>query len=201
MSNSILKIATICALIISFFNSNGYPFSDICQCEFDTQDYQAIGYFAGTCSYAMDPTRKKCELRRAGDYYDVRKSLLNEKLFGNPNVLYPQFIPKVLVLYKEPRVILDFNPVQFFSFLMRSSYLVAPFLDDKQKNYIDEILLKTLNIYGKEMLPIFAGLRNEKSFEIETVFMTVKKGSIKFSISIDGRKFFICSKVLPPLEE
>ncbi len=110
-------------------------------------------------------------------------------------------MPKILVLYKEPRVILDFNPILFFSFLMRSSYLVAPFLDDKQKTYIDGMLLKTLKKNGKEMLLIFAGLEIEKHFEIETVLMTVKKSSITFSIDIAGMKYIVCSKVLPPLEE
>jgi|GEM_PF-4950905 len=200
MSHSLLTLFIVFALIISLSHVQGFS-SDVCQCEFDTPNYQAIGYFAGTCSYTMDATRKKCELRRAGDYYDIKKKLLNEKTFGNPFQQYSQFNQKLLRLHEEPRTILDFEPVQFFAFIMRSSYLAAPFIDDTQKEYIDRMLITITKEYGNDMLYAFAGLRDNNFFEVETASIYVKKGIAIFKVDINKSKFYICTKILPYFNE
>ncbi|GAH50430.1 unnamed protein product [marine sediment metagenome] len=65
MGVKILQI--IASIFFIFIISQPLSFSDTytCKCEFDTNEYEATGYFSGTCSYTMNETRKKCEIRRA----------------------------------------------------------------------------------------------------------------------------------------
>lgn len=76
MRAKILQI--IPAIFFILIISQPLSFSDTytCKCEFDTDRYEAIGYFAGTRSYTMDETRGKCQLRRAEDYQDIKRSLI-----------------------------------------------------------------------------------------------------------------------------
>lgn len=195
-------IAGIFFLIV--INQN-VTFSDTytCKCEFDTDEYEAIGYFAGTCSYTMNETRKKCELRRAEDYQDVKKSLIRYDKFGDPSELRLKIFPRAISMYDNPHALMDIKPIQFFSFMMRSSYLVAPFLNDKERRIIDDLLLKMLKKHGQDMLLIFAGLHKkyrEKIFKEEST-MYVKKGTAKLTVDFAGDKILICTKILPKIEE
>jgi hypothetical protein len=194
-------------VIISQPNS----FSDIhtCKCEFDTGEYEATGYFAGTCSYTMNNTGKKCTLRRAEDYQDINRLLIQDDRFGNPKELQLDILPKVINLYDNPYALYalieeDLNPIYFFSFMMRSSYLSAPFLDDEERSDIDALLLNMLKKHGQDMLLIFVGLHErypEKEFIIEESIMYVEKGTARFTVNIHGKKILICTKVLPSIQD
>ncbi len=170
-----------------------------CQCEFDTDEYQAIGYFAGTCSYTMDETRKKCELRRSYDYADVKESLLRLDLFWDPFEIGKAINYAAVQLYDNPELLIQMAPEKVFPFLMRASYLAAPFLSDHQKASIDDILISIIKKHGKEMLYIFSGLdkaSKEKTFQ-EDGQMHITKGSIKLTLKIEGVRILVCTKVLP----
>jgi hypothetical protein len=187
--------------VISQFNS----FSNIhtCKCEFDTGEYEATGYFAGTCSYTMNETRKKCELRRAEDYQDIRRSLIREDVFGDPMELKSRILPSALELYFNPNALMDLDPIYFFSFMMRSSYLAAPFLNNEEKIIIDDLLLNILKRHGQDMLSIFVGLHEEveKIFQEESTIMNVKKGTAKLTVNIYEKSILICAKVLPQIKD
>ena len=208
MRAKILQI--IPAIFFILIISQPFAFSDTytCKCEFDTCEYEATGYFAGTCSYTMDETRKKCHLRRAEDYQDIKRSLIRYDIFGDPMELQSRILPKVINLYDNPYALHalieeDLNPIYFFSFMMRSSYLAAPFLSDEEKNNIDDLLLRMLDRHGQDMLSIFVGLpeETEKTFEEESTIMYVKKGTARFTVNINGKNILVCTKVLPGIQD
>ena len=118
MRAKILQI--IASIFFIFIIIQPLSFSDIytCKCEFDTGEYEATGYFAGTCSYTMDETRKKCHLRRAEDYQDIKRSLIRYDIFGDPMELQSRILPKVINLYDNPYALYalieeDLNPIYF----------------------------------------------------------------------------------------
>jgi len=203
MGVRILQI--IACIFFIFVISQHLSFSDTqtCQCEFDTDEYEATGYFAGTCSYTMNETRRKCELRRAEDYQDIRKSLIRYDKFGDPSELRLEILPITRELYYNPHVLIDLDPIHFFSFMMRSSYLAAPFLNDEERSIIDDLLLNMLKRHGQDMLPIFVGLPEnaEKTFKEESTMMYVKKGTARLTVNIHGNSILICTKVLPEIKE
>jgi len=199
MGVKILQI--IASIFFIFVISQSLSFLDTqtCKCEFDTDEYEATGYFSGTCSYTMNETRKKCVLRRAEDYQDVRKTLIRYDKFGDPSELQLIILPRAMELYYNPDALMDLDPIYFFSFMMRSSYLVAPFLNDEERSIIDDLLLNMLEKHGKDMLLIFVGLHDkyaEKTFKEEST-MYVKKGTAKLMVNIHGNSILICTKVLP----
>jgi len=210
MRSKILQI--IPAIFFIVIISQPFAFSDTytCKCEFDTGEYEAIGYFAGTCSYTMDETRKKCQLRRAEDYQDIKKSLIRYDIFGDPMELQLNILPKAINLYDNPYALYalieeDLNPIYFFSFMMRSSYLAAPFLSDEEKSIIDDLLLRMLDRRGQDMLLIFVGLHEEYPentfIDIEESIMYVEKGTVRFTVNIHGRNILVCTKVLPQIKD
>lgn len=210
MGVKILQIILVIFFIVII--SQIFVFSDTytCKCDFDTERYEAIGYFAGTCSYTMNETKRKCVLRRAEDYQDIKRSLIRYEVFGNPKELQLNILPKVINLYDNPYALYtlieeDLNPIYFFSFMMRSSYLAAPFLDDEEKGTIDDLLLMMLDRHGQEMLLIFVGLHEEypeNTFtDIEESIMYVEKGTAKFTVNINKKKILICTKVLPSIQD
>ena len=206
MAVKILQI--IASIFFIFVISQPLSFSDTytCKCEFDTNEYEATGYFSGTCSYTMNETRKKCEIRRAEDYQDIRKSLVRYDKFGDPSELRLEILPITTEFYYNPHTLIELNPIHFFSFMMRSSYLAAPFLSDEERRIIDDLLLNMLEKHGQDMLPIFMGLHEEyidteKIFEEEST-MYVKKGTAKLIVNIHGNNsILICTKVLPEIKE
>lgn len=203
MGVKILQI--IASIFFIFIISQPLSFSDTytCKCEFDTNEYEATGYFSGTCSYTMNETRKKCEIRRAEDYQDIKRSLIRYDIFGDPGELQSRILPRAMELYYNPNALMDLDPIYFFSFMMRSSYLAAPFLNDEEKIIIDDLLLRMLDRHGQDMLPIFVGLPEEaeKIFQEESTIMYVKKGTAKLTVNIYGKSIFICTKVLPSIQE
>jgi len=210
MRAKILQI--IPAIFFILIISQPFAFSDTytCKCEFDTDRYEAIGYFAGTCSYTMDETRRKCQLRRAEDYQDIKRSLIRYNIFGDPMELQLRILPRAIELYDNPYALYalieeDLNPIYFFSFMMRSSYLAAPFLNDEEKSIIDDLLLRMLDRHGQDMLRIFVGLHEEYPentfIDIEESIMYVEKGTVRFTVNIHGRKILICTKVLPSIQD
>jgi len=211
MGVKILQI--IASIFFIFIISQPLSFSDIhtCKCEFDTNKYEATGYFAGTCSYTMNETRRKCEIRRAEDYQDISKSLIRYDKFGDPGELRLVILPRAIKLYDNPYALYalieeDLNPIYFFSFMMRSSYLSAPFLDDKERSDIDDLLLNMLKKHGQDMLLIFVGLHEEypkNTFidDIEESTMYVEKGTAKLTVNINEKNILICTKVLPSIED
>lgn len=208
MSNKSLVLCSICYLLIFLVLLLCLPVSITlaetytCKCKFDTDDYQATGYFAGTCSYTMDETRRKCTLRRAYDYYDIQKPLIKSDLFNDPFMLGKTFHKKAVNMYENPQALTDTDPTDLFSYLMRSSYLAAPFLKDDEKLGIDKHLSSMLKAYGKDILSIFIGLHKkyqEKTFVTEST-MYVQKGVLKFTINIGKRKILVCTKVLPKIK-
>ena len=196
---------TILAIFFMVILSQPDSFSDIhtCKCEFDTGEYEATGYFAGTCSYTMNNTGKKCTLRRAEDYQDIKRSLIRDNIFGDPMELQSRILPKAMELYYNPNALMDLDPIYFFSFMMRSSYLAAPFLDDEEKIFIDDLLLNMLERHGRDMLPIFVGLLEEaeKTFKEESTVMYVEKGTARLTVNIHGKSILICTKVLPRIKD
>ena len=196
---------TILAIFFMVILSQPDSFSDIhtCKCEFDTGEYEATGYFAGTCSYTMNNTGKKCTLRRAEDYQDIKRSLIRDNIFGDPMELQSRILPKAMELYYNPNALMDIDPIYFFSFMMRSSYLAAPFLDDEEKIIIDDLLLNMLERHGRDMLPIFVGLLEEaeKTFKEEATVMYVEKGTARLTVNIHGKSILICTKVLPRMKD
>jgi len=153
----------------------------------------------------MNETRKKCEIRRAEDYQDVKKSLIRYGKFGDPSELQLVILPITRELYSNPDALIDLDPIHFFSFMMRSSYLAAPFLNDEERRIIDDLLLNMIEKHGQDMLPIFMGLHEEyidteKIFEEEST-MYVKKGTARLTVNIHGKNILICTKVLPSLED
>jgi len=196
---------TILAIFFMVILSQPDSFSDIhtCKCEFDTGEYEATGYFAGTCSYTINNTGKKCTLRRAEDYQDIKRSLIRDNIFGDPMELQSRILPKAMELYYNPNALMDLDPIYFFSFMMRSSYLAAPFLDDEEKIFIDDLLLNMLERHGRDMLPIFVGLLEEaeKTFKEESTVMYVEKGTARLTVNIHGKSILICTKVLPRIKD
>lgn len=173
-----------------------------CKCKFDTDDYQATGYFAGTCSYAMDETRKKCTLRRAYDYSDIQEQRIKSDIFKNPRAIGKDLYKKVVNMYETPQALKGINPADLFSYLMRSSYLAAPFLNDKETLSIDNSLSAMLKFYGNDILYIFLGLNKkdkEKTFKKESE-MFVKQGVAEFIVDIGNRKILVGTKVLPKIK-
>ena len=203
MRSKILQI--IPAIFFMVIISQPFAFSDthICKCEFDTDKYEAIGYFAGTCSYTMNETRRKCELRRAEDYQDIKRSLIRYDIFGDPMELESRILPRAMELYYNPNALMELDPIYFFSFMMRSSYLAAPFLSDKERARIDDLLLNMLERHGQDMLLIFVGLLEEaeKTFKEESTIMYVEKGTAKLTVNIYGKKILVCTKVLPSIQD
>jgi len=203
MGVRILKI--IACIFFIFVISQHLSFSDTytCKCEFDTNEYEATGYFSGTCSYTMNETRKKCEIRRAEDYQDIKKSLIRYDKFGDPSELRLEILPITRELYYNPHVLIDLDPIHFFSFMMRSSYLAAPFLNDEERSIIDDLLLNMLKKHGQDMLLIFMGLHEEYTEKIfkEESTMYVKKGTARLTVNIHGNSILICTKVLPEIKE
>ena len=204
MGVKILQI--IASIFFIFVISQPLSFSDTytCKCEFDTNEYEATGYFSGTCSYTMNETRKKCEIRRAEDYQDIRRSLIRYDIFSDPMELQSKILPKAMGLYYNPNALIDLNPIHFFSFMMRSSYLAAPFLSDEERSIIDDLLLNILEKHGHDMLLIFAGLYGEyaeNTFKEESTTMYVKKGTAKLTVNINGNSILICTKVLPSIQD
>ena len=205
MRDKILQIIPVIFFILII--SQPFAFSDTytCKCEFDTGEYEATGYFAGTCSYTMDETRKKCQLRRAEDYQDIKRSLIRYDIFGDPMELQSKILPKAMGLYYNPNALIDLNPIYFFSFMMRSSYLSAPFLNDEERSIIDDLLLRILDRYGQDMLLVFAGLHKEYPentfIDIEGSIMYVEKGTARLMVNIQGKNILICTKVLPSIQD
>lgn len=207
MGVKILQI--IASIFFIFIISQPLSFSDTytCKCEFDTNEYEATGYFSGTCSYTMNETRKKCEIRRAEDYQDIEKSLIRYDIFGDPMELQLNILSIAIDLYDEPYALMDINPIYFFSFMMRSSYLSAPFLDDDERGDIDNLLLRMLDRHGQDMLLIFVGLHKEypenNTFidDIEESTMYVEKGIARFTVNINGKNILVCTKVLPSIQD
>ena len=197
------------AIFFILIISQLFAFSDTytCKCEFDTERYEAIGYFAGTCSYTMDETRRKCELRRAEDYQDIRRSLIRYNVFGDPMELKLKILPRAIKLYDNPYALIEegLNPIYFFSFMMRSSYLAAPFLNDEEKSIIDDLLLRMLDRHGQDMLLIFVGLHEEYPentfIDIEESIMYVEKGTVRFTVNVNGKNILVCTKVLPSTQD
>ena len=196
MNRKIIQIIVTSLLLTTIIQDGRSAEEYTCECEFDTDEYEAIGYFAGTCSYTMDETRKKCKLQRAEDYDDIEQSLIKSGIFSDPMGLRGNILPLVKAMYQSPHALLRFAPEDFFSFLMRSSYLAAPFLDDRQKSFIDKRLLAVLGKHGKDMLLTFLGLHMHY---IDKTFgeMYVAKGTARFTVEVDGRKILVCTKVLP----
>jgi len=210
MRAKILQI--IPAIFFILIISQPFAFSDTytCKCKFDTNKYEAIGYFAGTCSYTMNETRRKCEIRRAEDYQDIKKSLIRSDIFGDPVELQSIILPRTIKLYDNPYALYalieeDLNPIYFFSFMMRSSYLAAPFLSDEEKSIIDNLLLRMLDRHGQEMLLIFVGLHEkypENIFtDMEESTMHIEKGAATFTVNIHEKNILICTKVLPSIQD
>lgn len=203
MKAKILQIILSIFFIVIISQPNSFSDIQTCKCQFDTGEYEAIGYFSGTCNYIMDNTGKKCVLRRAGDYQDIRRSLIREDIFGNPVELQSRILPRAMDLYYNPNALMDLDPIYFFSFMMRSSYLAAPFLSDKEKNTIDDLLLGMLDSHGKDMLLIFVGFLEEaeKTFKEESTIMYVEKGTAKLTVNINGKNILVCTKILPSIQE
>ena len=204
MGVKILQI--IASIFFIFIISQPLSFSDTytCKCEFDTNEYEATGYFSGTCSYTMNETRKKCEIRRAEDYQDIISSLIRYDIFGDPMELKSRILPRAMELYYNPNALMDLDPIYFFSFMMRSSYLAAPFLSDGDRSSIDDLLLNMLEKHGYDMLLIFVGLYEEykeNTFKEESTTMDVKKGTAKLTVNIRGNSILICTKVLPSIQD
>ena len=154
----------------------------------------------------MNETRKKCEIRRAEDYQDIKKSLIEYDKFGDPSELRLEILPITSELYYNPYALMDINPIYFFSFMMRSSYLSAPFLDDDERGIIDNLLLRMLDRHGQDMLLIFVGLHKEyleNTFidDIEESTMYVEKGAARFTVNIRGKNILVCTKVLPSIQD
>lgn len=204
MRAKILHIIMAIFFMIIISQSNSFSDTYTCKCKFDTGEYEATGYFAGTCSYTMDNTRKKCQIRRAGDYQDIKRSLIRYDIFGDPMELQSNILSRAIDLYDKPYALMDINPIYFFSFMMRSSYLSAPFLDDEERSDIDDLLLNMLKKHGQDMLLIFVGLHErypEKKFIIEESTMYVKKGTARLTVNIQGKNILICTKVLPQIKD
>jgi len=204
MGVKILQI--IASILFIFIIIQPLSFSDTytCKCEFDTNKYEATGYFAGTCSYTMNETRRKCEIRRAEDYQDIKRSLIRYDIFGDPMELKSRILPRAMELYYNPNALMDFDPIYFFSFMMRSSYLAAPFLSDEERGIIDDLLLNMLEKHGDDMLLIFVGLYKEyaeNTFKEESTTMYVKKGIAKLTVNIHENSILICTKVLPNIQD
>jgi len=204
MRVKILQI--IVSIFFIFIINQPLSFSDTytCKCEFDTNEYEATGYFSGTCSYTMNETRKKCEIRRAEDYQDIKKSLIRYDKFGDPSELRLEILPITRELYYNPHALIDLDPIHFFSFMMRSSYLAAPFLSDGDRSSIDDLLFNMLEKHGYDMLLIFVGLYEEykeNTFKEESTIMDVKKGTAKLTVNIRGNSILICTKVLPNIQD
>ena len=204
MKVKILQI--IASIFFIFVISQPLSFSDTytCKCEFDTNKYEATGYFAGTCSYTMNNTGKKCTLRRAEDYQDIKKSLIRCDIFGDPMELKSRILPRAMELYYNPNALMDLDSIYFFSFMMRSSYLAAPFLSDEERGIIDDLLLNMLEKHGDDMLLIFVGLYEEyaeNTFKEESTTMYVKKGIAKLTVNIHENSILICTKVLPSIQD
>jgi len=199
MRAKILQIIVFIFFIVIISQSNSFSDTQTCKCEFDTGEYEAIGYFSGTCNYTMDNTGKKCVLRRAGDYQDIIRSLIREDIFGNPVELQSSILPRAMELYYNPSALMDLDPIYFFSFMMRSSYLAAPFLDDEEKIIIDDLLFNMLERHGRDMLHIFVGLPEEaeKPFKEESTVMYVEKGTARLTVNIHGKNILVCTKILP----
>ena len=189
----------IASIFFIFIISQPLSFSDTytCKCEFDTNEYEATGYFSGTCSYTMDETRKKCEIRRAEDYQDIKRSLIRYDIFGDPMELRLEILPTTTEFYYNPHALIELNPIHFFSFMMRSSYLSAPFLSDEERGIIDDLLHNMIEKHGHDMLLIFAGLYAENTFKEESTTMYVNKGIARLTVNIHGNNILICTKVLP----
>jgi hypothetical protein len=201
MGVKILQI--IASIFFIFIISQPLSFSDTytCKCEFDTNEYEATGYFSGTCSYTMNETRKKCEIRRAEDYQDIKKSLIRYDKFGDPSELRLEILPITAEFYYNHHTLIELNPIHFFSFMMRSSYLAAPFLSDEEKGIIDDLLLNMIEKHGHDMLLIFAGLYAENTFKEEPTTMYVNKGTARLTVNINGNNILICTKVLPVIQD
>jgi len=151
----------------------------------------------------MNETRKKCEIRRAEDYQDIEKSLIRYDIFGDPSELWLEILPITEELYYNPHTLIAIDPIHFFSFMMRSSYLAAPFLSEKERATIDNLLLNMLERHGQDMLPIFVGLLDEaeKTFKEELTIMYVEKGTARFTVNINGKNILVCTKVLPSIQD
>jgi len=204
MKAKILQIILAIFFIVIISQPNSFSDIHICKCEFDTDKYEALGYFAGTCSYTMNETRRKCELRRAEDYQDIRKPLIRDDIFGDPKELESMILLRAMKLYYNPNALMELDPIYFFSFMMRSSYLAAPFLNDEEKSIIDDLLFRMLDRHGQDMLLIFVGLHErhkEKKFIIEESIMDVEKGTAKLTVNIREKDILICTKVLPSIED
>ena len=104
-------------------------------------------------------------------------------------------------MHDKPNDLLIIDPSDFFSFLMRSSYLAAPFLDDKQKAVIDALLNQVLVKHGSEMLRIFAGLHSKlkETFVLPSTEITVEKATVRYTVDLNGKKILICAKILPKI--
>jgi hypothetical protein len=151
----------------------------------------------------VNKTKRKCELRRAEDYQDIRKELIKYDIFGDPKELESRILPRAMKLYYNPNALMDLDPIYFFSFMMRSSYLSAPFLSDRERAIIDDLLLNMLERHGQDMLLIFVGLLEdaEKTFKEESTIMYVEKGTARLTVNINEKNILICTKILPEIKE
>ena len=93
MKAKLLYIILTIFFILTINQPFAFSATHTCKCKFDTGEYEATGYFAGTCSYTMDETRKKCQLRRAEDYQDIKRSLIRYDVFGDPMELQLKILP------------------------------------------------------------------------------------------------------------
>jgi hypothetical protein len=198
-----MKRKMFCAVstVLFFAIITGDPaLSSSCKCEFDSDAYEATGFFTGACSYTMDSTRKKCTIHEAGNYSDVKKSLVREDQFGNPAMLMGEFSSVIQALSENRYVQPNVDPQKFFPFLLRPSYLAAPFLEDYQKRIIDDILLHILRRNGKEMLTIFWGFAGKKTFRERELIkekheMEIAKGSVRLIVDFSGRGILVCARL------
>lgn len=190
----------VLALLFFVVTTRNLAFSGSCKCEFDTDAYEATGFYTGACNSTMDSTRKKCTIRDAGNYSGIEKSLIREGKFGNPLALGTQFSPVIQALAQNRPIQPTVDPQKFFSFLLRPSYLAAPFLEEHQKRTIDDILVRILEKYGKEMLNIFWGFAKENTFVDKQMTkekheMAIGKGTAKLTVDFFGREILVCARL------
>jgi hypothetical protein len=198
MKSKIIYII-LTAMLLTLITHNN-TFSDSCKCEFNTDVYEATAFYTGACNYTMDSTRTKCTIREAGNYLGIEKSLIREDKFGNPLALRAQFSPIIQALAQNRPIQATVDPQKFFPFLLRPSYLAAPFLEEYQKRTMDDILLRISGRYGKEMLNIFWGFAGRNSFVDKEVTkekheMTIGKGIARLIVDFSGREILVCARL------
>ena len=95
------------------------------------------------------------------------------------------------------------DPVDLFSYLIRSSYLAAPFLTDEERKSIDKSLMSMLQSNGKDIQGFFLGLQSEhkKTISAKESVIFITKGIAEFTMNINNRKILLGTKILPKIKQ